>query len=216
MPNSTDITSPETAAGRAAGEVFARERADMMDRGLLREAREANAATGTLLVRLFAAYADDDLSHDETAELLFGDATARPSDAYVAGFLEGAIAALEAAFGGPDEDDKDDEPSGREDTVWGSLGEALVAALDGCVQNGMSYPMIIMVVGGNGSVVAARYAAPGEEPVFLAEHMEGAGVDFPIDGLVTDEHGGAVHVRVTPEGMTAQLLVPSERPPLQS
>lgn len=216
MTTPTDSTSTEAAAGRAAGKAFARRRANTSDRQTLREAQEADPAIGTLLVRLFAAYVDDDLSHDETAELLFGDASARPSDAYVAGFLEGAIAALEAAFGGPDEDDEDDEPSGREDTVWGSLGEALVAALDGCVQNGMSYPMIIMVVGGNGSVVAARYAAPGEEPVFLAEHMEGAGVDFPIDGLVTDEHGGAVHVRVTPEGMTAQLLVPSERPPLQS
>jgi hypothetical protein len=100
--------------------------------------------------------------------------------------------------------------------VWGSLGEALVAALDGCLQNGMSYPMIIMVVGSNGSVAAARYSGSGETPVFLAEHIEGSGIGFPINGLVTDENGGAAHVRVTPEGMTAQLLVPSERPPLRS
>jgi hypothetical protein len=215
MTNSTDNTNlfTDAAAGRAAGEAFARERANTTDRLTLSEAQKADPAMGTLLVRLFATYADDNLSHDETAELLFGDAAARPSDAYVAGFLGGAITALEEAFAGPDEDD---EPGGEEDTVWGSLGEALVAALDGCLKYGMSYPMIIMVVGSNGSVVAARYAGPGEEPVFLAEHMEGAGVDFPIDGLVTDENGGAAHVRVTPEGMTAQLLVPSERPPLQS
>jgi hypothetical protein len=216
MTTTTNNTNDDAAAGRAAGEVFARSRASVTDHQTLREAQEADPAIGTLLVRLFAAYADDGLSHDETAELLFGDASARPSPAYVAGFLEGAIAALEAAFGGPDEDDEDDGPGDEEDTVWGSLGEALVTALDGCVENGMSYPMIIMVVGSNGSVVAARYAGPGEEPVFLAEHMEGAGVDFPIDGLVTDENGGAAHVRVTPEGMTAQLLVPSERPPLRS
>ena len=90
----------------------------------LREAREADAATGTLLVRLFAAYVDDDLSHDETAELLFEDATARPSDAYVAGFLEGAIAALEVAFAGPDEDHEDDEPLSGADGLMASLLEA--------------------------------------------------------------------------------------------
>jgi hypothetical protein len=212
MTTTTNNTNDDAAAGRAAGEAFARSRASVNDHQVLREVLEAEG-DGPLLGRLFAAYADDGLSHDETAALLFGDASARPSPAYVAGFLEGAIAALEAAFGGPDEDDG---PGDEEDTVWGSLGEALVTALDGCVENGMSYPMIIMVVGSNGSVVAARYAGPGEEPVFLAEHMEGAGVDFPIDGLVTDENGGAAHVRVTPEGMTAQLLVPSERPPLQS
>jgi hypothetical protein len=210
----TPTNTTDDAAGRAAGEAFARSRASVSDHQVLREVLEAEG-DGPLLGRLFAAYADDGLSHDETAALLFGDASARPSPAYVAGFLEGAIAALEAAFGGSDEDDED-EPGGEDDTVWGSLGEALVTALDGCVENGMSYPMIIMVVGSNGSVVAARYAGPGEEPVFLAEHMEGAGVDFPIDGLVTDENGGAAHVRVTPEGMTAQLLVPSERPPLRS
>jgi hypothetical protein len=210
----TPTNTTDDAAGRAAGEAFARSRASVSDHQVLREVLEAEG-DGPLLGRLFAAYADDGLSHDETAALLFGDASARPSPAYVAGFLEGAIAALEAAFGGSDEDDED-EPGGEDDTVWGLLGEALVTALDGCVENGMSYPMIIMVVGSNGSVVAARYAGPGEEPVFLAEHMEGAGVDFPIDGLVTDENGGAAHVRVTPEGMTAQLLVPSERPPLRS
>jgi hypothetical protein len=216
MPNPMDTTSTEAAAGRAAGEAFARSRGNTNDRLTLSEAQEADPATGTLLVRLFAAYADDDLSHDETAELLFGDATARPSDVYLTAFIEAAEAALDAAFGGPDEDDEDDGPGNEEDTVWGSLGEALVAALDGCLENGMSYPMIIMAVGSNGSVVAARYSAPGETPVFLAEHTEGSGIGFPIDGLVTDENGGAAHVRVTPEGMTAQLLVPSERPPLQS
>jgi hypothetical protein len=215
MTTTTNNTNDDAAAGRAAGEAFARSRASVSDHQVLREVLEAEG-DGPLLGRLFAAYADDGLSHDETAALLFGDASARPSPAYVAGFLEGAIAALEAAFGGPDEDDEDDGPGDEEDTVWGSLGEALVTALDGCVENGMSYPMIIMVVGSNGSVAAARYAAPGETPVFLAEHTEGSGIGFPIDGLVTDENGGAAHVRVTPEGMTAQLLVPSERPPLQS
>jgi hypothetical protein len=155
MTTTTNNTNDDAAAGRAAGEAFARSRASVSDHQVLREVLEAEG-DGPLLGRLFAAYADDGLSHDETAALLFGDASARPSPAYVAGFLEGAIAALEAAFGGPDEDDEDDGPGDEEDTVWGSLGEALVTALDGCVENGMSYPMIIMVVGSNGSVVAAR------------------------------------------------------------
>ena len=42
----------------------------------------------------------------------------------------------------------------------------------------MSYPMTLMVVGRNGSVVAARYPAPGETPAFLAEHMVGPAWGF--------------------------------------
>jgi hypothetical protein len=144
------------------------------------------------------------------AETLFGDAAARPSDVYLQAFLAAALPILEDVFceGG----EQDDE----EEAMQGSLGEALAVLLDRCVENGMSYPMILMIVGSNGSVVAAHYAGPGEPPAFLAEHMEGSGIGFPIDGLVTDENGGAAHVRVTPEGMTARLLVPSERPPLRS
>jgi hypothetical protein len=214
MPNSTDITSPETAAGRAAGEVFARERADMMDRGLLREAREANAATGTLLVRLFAAYADDDLSHDETAELLFEDATARPSDAYVAGFLEGAIAALEVAFAGPDEDHEDDEPLSGADPD--PLGSPIVGALNWCLESGMSFPMTLVLVSRTGDVTVVRSTGPGATGELTVGRVEAPGMTFPINGLVMDEAGGAAHVRMGADGLTASLLEAPERPSVRS
>ena len=63
-------------------------------------------------------------------------------------------------------------------TTQGSLGAALAALLDRCLEAGMSYPMTLLIVGRNGSVVAARYPAPGEPPASLAEHMVGLAWGF--------------------------------------
>jgi hypothetical protein len=102
------------------------------------------------------------------------------------------------------------------DPTQGSLGAALAAMLDRCLEAGMSYPMTLTIVGRNGSVVAARYPAPGEPPASLAEHLVGPGMGLPINGLVTDENGGAAYVRMTLEAMSTQLLVLPEHPPLRS
>jgi hypothetical protein len=102
------------------------------------------------------------------------------------------------------------------DPAQGSLGAALAAMLDRCLEAGMSYPMTLMVVGRNGSVAVARYPAPGETPAVLADHMVGPGMGLPINGLVTDENGGAAYVRMTLEALTTQVLMSPERPPLRS
>jgi hypothetical protein len=108
MPNPSDSTNTLTRAGREAGEAFARERANINDRMVLGEVREADLDEGSLLERLFAAYAaGDDISPGEVAELLFGDAAARPPDAYVAAFIEAALLLLDGSRES-DEDDEDD------------------------------------------------------------------------------------------------------------
>jgi hypothetical protein len=121
MPNSTDNTNDATS-GQEAGEAFARERASVTDRMTLREAQDADLYEGSLLERLLGAYAGEGLSSDETAELLFGDADARPSDVYLKAFLAAALPILDAAFGGPDEGEGDYNMFSRE-------GDCAVAAL---------------------------------------------------------------------------------------
>jgi hypothetical protein len=88
MTTATNNTNDDAAAGRAAAEAFARTRASVGEHQILREALEADPASGSLLERLFAVYAADDGSTpDETAGLLFGDPAARPPEAYVVAFL---------------------------------------------------------------------------------------------------------------------------------
>jgi hypothetical protein len=121
MPTAMDNTNDATT-GQQAGEIFARERASVTDRMTLREAQEADFDESPLLERLFAAYAGEGLSSDEAAELLFGDADAKPSDVYLKAFFAAALPILDAAFGGPDEDDGDYAMFSRE-------GDLAVAAL---------------------------------------------------------------------------------------
>jgi hypothetical protein len=204
----------DAAAGCAAGKLFAHKRASITDRLTLSEVQKAGPGSGTLLECLFAAYAEDDeLSPDEVADLLFGDAAVRPSDAYVAAFLEGAIAALEA-FAGSGEDDEDDGPITEVDSD--PLAEATAAVLDWCLESGMSFPMTMVLVSRMGGVMAVRYAEPGDAGELIADRAEEPGMTFPVNGLVTDEAGGAAHVRIAQDGTSAQLLVASESPPLQS
>jgi hypothetical protein len=211
MPNPTDTTN-DAAAGRAAGERFARSRADAMDRLTLREAQDADPGAGTLLDRLFAAYADD-MPPPDVAETLFGDTAARPSDVYVAAFIAAALPILEDAFCKGDEDDEDEALSGADPNP---LGSTIARLLDWCLETGMSFPMTLVWVSRTGDLMATRYTGPGAAGELIADRVKGLGMDFPMNGLVTDEAGGAAHVRMDQDGTTAQLLAPSESPPLRS
>jgi hypothetical protein len=183
------------------------------DRQTLCEARDADPTTGTLLERLLAAYAGDyTLSPDETAELLFGDAAARPSDTYVAAFIAAALPILDAAFGSA-EDDEDDEALPDADPH--PLGSAIAQVLDWCLESGLRFPMTLVLVSRTGDILATRYPV-GEAGELIVDRVQGSMMTLPINVLVTDEAGGAAHMRMAEDGTTGQLLVPPENAPLQS
>jgi hypothetical protein len=125
MTTTTNTTDDD--AGRAAGEAFARPRADVTDRLTLCEARDADPTTGSLPERLLAAYAADyALSPDEAAELLFGDPAARPSDLYATAFVAAALPILDSTFGSSADDEEDDELAYG---MFSRAGDRAVAAL---------------------------------------------------------------------------------------
>ena len=89
--------------------------------------------------------------------------------------------------------------------------ENLAQVLDTCVEHGMSFPLMLVAVGANGSIIAMRFNTPGEEPDTIVEPTE-AGFALPINMMVTDEGGAlAAHCKIDKDGsLDATMLIPEQ------
>jgi len=60
----------------------------------------------------------------------------------------------------------------------------------------MKLPFIICAASPNGTVFCMRFNGPRGEPDVLAQHDEPGGFKSPINWMVLDQNGEAVHVTV--------------------
>ena len=84
------------------------------------------------------------------------------------------------------------------------LGEFLARTVKTCIENSMRPPLTLVVIGINGSVTVSRYV-PSEshewDLVEITEHIEGTGLELPLNVMITDSEGKAAHALVDREGV---------------
>lgn len=80
------------------------------------------------------------------------------------------------------------------------LHTLFVETLNGALERGLVFPLYMAAVARNGSTIVARFPAAGQEAEFLAEHIEGQGLDLPIKMMVTDTSAQALLVVMDAEG----------------
>ena len=81
--------------------------------------------------------------------------------------------------------------------MWWS--EQLADVLGGCLEVGMEPPLLVAMIGRNGSVVVVRYS-PIENLEFecttLVERFEGPGMAFPIRVMIVDRNGKPAYATI--------------------
>ncbi len=74
------------------------------------------------------------------------------------------------------------------------LAEFLARTVKTCLQNGMSLPLTLVLMGINGSVSVSRYfrSESGElDVVEITNHIEGTGLELPLNVMISDSEGKA-------------------------
>ena len=78
----------------------------------------------------------------------------------------------------------------------------IAGAFEACLKKGMQLPFVLCVASPNGSVLAARFTAPGTAMKFLATHEEKEGWRLPINIMIVDQGGEAARVTLSATGET--------------
>ncbi len=84
------------------------------------------------------------------------------------------------------------------------FSEFIADTVKTCLTNGMSLPLTLVLIGINGSVVVNRYfrSESGElDAVEIARHVEGTGLDLPINVMISDSEGKAARALFDGEGV---------------
>jgi hypothetical protein len=83
------------------------------------------------------------------------------------------------------------------------IGDLISEGLDECLRRGMHEPFIIVVVGLNGVIFAARVPANTADPAeVLVDCADDAIIAVPINVMIVDRTGEAARVVVTATGKT--------------
>lgn len=88
--------------------------------------------------------------------------------------------------------------------ILAGLAAKITEAINDCLQRGMTLPFVVAMVSPNSSLMCVRYdrneAGDGLTATPLAEC--GAGFALPINIMITDQTGEAVHVKIAQDGRT--------------
>jgi|tagenome__1003787_1003787.scaffolds.fasta_scaffold18504069_2 hypothetical protein len=82
------------------------------------------------------------------------------------------------------------------------LSATIAEVLQECLDRGMQLPFIVCSASPNGSVLALRFSAAGDDPDILAEHYEPAGFEFPMTIMILDRTNDKALVTLDATGRT--------------
>jgi len=82
----------------------------------------------------------------------------------------------------------------------GKLTEVFSDLLEQCQERGMKFPLVLVAVGANGSLLALRTNGGESELQVLARYSVSPGYQMPINFMVVDSVGEAASVQLEADG----------------
>jgi hypothetical protein len=79
------------------------------------------------------------------------------------------------------------------------LGDAVQACLNVCMEQGFSFPVLLLVAGGSGALLATRYVEHEDGQIrseMLAGDADERSLGWPVNVMVVDALGKVVRLRV--------------------
>ena len=84
------------------------------------------------------------------------------------------------------------------------LAEFLTRTVKTCIENGMESPLTLFLVGVNGSFNVNQYVwgeSDDLDMVQITEHIEGTGLELPLNVFISDSQGKAARALFNGEGV---------------